>query len=325
MKRRDALLLLASTAALPSFAQAPPKSRVWRVGYLNLEPASLNPEYVATLRIAMRELGYVEGRNVVYEARNAEGDFARLPGLARELVDLKVDVIVAHASAAIGAAQKATATIPIVMATTGDPVGSGFVKSLAHPGGNITGLSNQGGETGPKYIDLLLKVVPNLKRLGILVSPTSPTYRVIVASTEDAARSSGISCVVVKASTEQEIEAAFETLAREKVQALVVGPAPFTGIHAERIAALAIKHRLPSIFGNRRAVSRGGLMGYGQGVSNYERAAVYIDRIFRGAKASDLPVEQPLKFELTINQGTARAIGVAIPKELLVRANAVFE
>jgi putative ABC transport system substrate-binding protein len=322
VKRRRALVALAAVVAWPAAAQS--TGKVWRVGYLILEPESLNPSYAVTLRQALRELGYVEGKNVVFEWRYAEGQPERLPELANELVRLKVDIIVAHASGAIAAAQKATNTIPIVMATTGDPVGSKFVQSLAHPGGNITGLSNMGGETGAKHVDLLITVVPKLKRLGLLVTPTSPTHRAIIEHVEGAATQSGIKTVVARASTPEQIDAAFALFVGQNVEAVIVGPAPFMNLHRERITRLALEHRLPSVSGSRGFVSAGGLMAYGQQFGyNYMRVASYIDQIFKGKKPGDLPVEQPLAFDLLVNQKTAKALGVTIPKDILLRAEVI--
>ena len=249
-----------------------------------------------------------------------------MPGLAADLVQLKVDVIVAVASAAIGAAQKATTTIPIVMATTGDPVGSGFVKSLARPGGNITGLSNMGGDTGAKLLDLLLSVVPTLSRVGVLVTPTSTTYRAISESIQGAAQKAGVKTVVAEVSTPQEIENAFSMMARENAGAVIVGAAPFFTLQKQQIAELALKYRLPSMFGNRATVEAGGLMGYGgASTDNYLRSATYVDKILKGAKPGDLPVEQPTQFELVVNLKTAKAIGITIPQSILLRADEVIE
>jgi len=327
MNRRSALLVfLTLTIAWPGTALAQQAGKVWRVGYLSLGPATINPHYAEAFRQGMRDLGYVEGKNLVIEWRDGDGKLERLPDLAAELVRLKVDVIVAAASGPISAAQKATTTIPIVMTSTGDPVGSGFVKSLAYPGGNVTGLSNLGGDTGAKHVDLLLAVVPTLSRLGVLVTPTSPTSRPIVDHVQEGARNAGLATVVTEASTPQEIDKAFSILSRENVGAVVVGAAPFFNVHRQQITELAIKHRLPTIFANRGYVDAGGLMSYGQRISdNYRRAATYVDKILKGAKPADLPVEQPKTLELVINQKTARAIGVTIPKAVLLRADELIE
>jgi putative ABC transport system substrate-binding protein len=308
--------------SLRSLAQQ--QGKVWRVGYLSLGSGSLSAEFSGAFLTGMRELGYVEGKNLVVEWRFADGNLERLPDLAADLVRLKVDVIVAVASGAIGAAQKATTTIPIVMATTGDPVGSGFVKSLARPGGNITGLSNMGGETGGKLLELLLSVVPKLSRVAVLVTPTSTTYRAISESVQSAAQKAGVKVVVAEASTPQEIENAFAMMGRENVDAVIVGSAPFFNVRLQQINDLALKYRLPSIYGNRFSVEAGGLIGYG-GVrtENYLRAATYVDRILKGAKPGDLPVEQPTMFEMVVNLKTAKALGLTIPSTILLRAEVI--
>jgi len=307
-------------------AHAQQQGKVWRVGFLSLSSASESVQNTATFLKALRELGYIEGKNLVVEWRFAEGSFERLTGQAADLVQLKVDVIVAVASAAIGAAQKATATIPIVMATTGDPVGSGFVKSLARPGGNITGLSNMGGDTGAKLLDLLLTAVPKVSRVGVLVTPTSTTYRAISESVQAGAQNTSVKILIAEARTPQEIETAFATMAGESAGAVIVGAAPFFALHRPQIAQLAIKYKMPSIFGNRAYVEAGGLMSYGYKLTeNYLRAASYVDKILKGAKPGDLPVEQPTTLELVINLKTAKALGITIPQSVLARADEIIQ
>jgi ABC-type uncharacterized transport system substrate-binding protein len=325
MNRRDALLLIvASTFAWPVALSAQLRGRVWRVAFLSLVPISA--EYVDGFRKSMRDLGYEEGRNLVIEWRIADGNFERMAPFAEELVRAKVDVIVAWASPAISAAQKATSTIPIVMATTGDPVGSGFVMSLARPGGNVTGLSNLGGETGAKHVELLAEVVPRLSRLGVLVTPTSSTYGAIVESVRAGARAAGITTIVAEASTASDIDAAFALLAREKVDCVLVGAAPLFAGQRRRIAELALAYRLPSMFGNRAYVEAGGLMSYGYRQSEqYRQVAVYVDKILKGANPGDLPVEQPRALELVFNQKTARDLAITIPKDMRLRASEVIE
>lgn len=229
VNRRDAVIALVAlgAAAGSRASSAQQRGKVWRVGFLSLGSASLNSPNSDAFLKGMRDLGYIEGKNLVVEWRFADGSFERLPGLAAELVQLKVDVIVAVASAAIGAAQKATTTIPIVMATTGDPVGSGFVKSLARPGGNITGLSNMGGDIGAKDVDLLLSVVPKLSLIGVLVSPTSTTYRAIAESVEAGAQKAGVKTLLAEVSTPEEIENAFAMMAQGNAGAVIVGAALF--------------------------------------------------------------------------------------------------
>ena len=327
MNRRRAvaaLLALSATAASrPSSGQQ--GGKVWRVGYLS--PASVvNSQYTAAFLKGMRELGYVEGKNLVIEWRSADGKLERLPSLAAELVELKVDVIVAVASPAIGAAQKATTTIPIVMAITGDPVGSGFVKSLARPGGNITGLSNMGGDTGPKLVDLLTSVVPKLSLVGVLVTPTSTTYRTISDSVQAAAQNAGVKTLVAEASSDQEIDNAFSMMAREKADAVIVGSSSFFTQQRRQIAELALKYGIPSMFAIRSNVEAGGLISYGQNVADdFHRSATYVDKILKGAKPADLPVEQPVSFELVVNLKTAKALGLTIPQAILLRADEVIQ
>src|SRR6266581_3393193 len=328
MNRREYIIAVVALGAaggpIASFAQQ--QGKVWRVGFLSLSSASESVQNTATFLKALRELGYIEGKNLVVEWRFAEGSFERLTGQAADLVQLKVDVIVAVASAAIGAAQKATTTIPVVMATTGDPVGSGFVKSLARPGGNITGLSNMGGAIGPKLLDLLRSVVPKLSRLAVLVSPTSTTYRAISESVQAGAQNTSVKILIAEARAPQEIETAFAMMAGESAGAVIVGAAPLFALHRPQIAQLAIRYKMPSIFGNRAYVEAGGLMSYGYKVTeNYLRAASYVDKILKGAKPGDLPVEQPTTLELVINLKTAKALGITIQQSLLLRADEVIQ
>jgi putative tryptophan/tyrosine transport system substrate-binding protein len=330
MNRRDstiAIVVLGATAgSIASFAQQ--QGKVWRVGFLSVQTRSdrLISQYTDAFLKGMRELGYVEGKNLAVDWRFADGKPERLPGMAAELVQGKVDVIVAVASPAIGAAQKATATIPIVMATTGDPVGSGFVKSLARPGGNITGLSNMGGDLGPKLLELLLTVAPKSSRIAVIVSPTSTTYRAISESVQASAQKVGVKTLVLEASSPQDVENAFSMMARDHADAVLVGAAPFFNVQRQQIADLALKYQMPTVFGDRWIVEAGGLMSYGtKFADNYLRAATYVDRIFKGAKPGDLPVEQSMTFELVINLKTAKALGITIPQSLLQRADEVIQ
>lgn len=328
MNRRDTIfaLLALGTAVGPIGAFAQQRGRVWRVGFLALGTASGSARVKNAFLQGMRDLGYIEGQNLLVEWRFADGEFERLPPMAADLVRLKVDVIVAQASPAISAAQKATTTIPIVMATTGDPVGSGFVKSLARPGGNITGLSNMGGDTGPKLLDLIRSVVPTLSRVGVLVSPTSTTYRVILERIQSAADKVGVKTLVIEASSPQEIDDAFSAMAREKVDAVIVGPAPFLTRQQRQIADLALRYRMPSVCGNRSIVEAGALISYAQNFAEgYLRSASYVDKILKGAKPGDLPVEQPTQLELVVNLKTAKALGISIPQSILLRADEVID
>ena len=313
---------LAFAAPLGSFGQQPGK--VWRIGFLSPTSASLSSQNIGAFLKGMRELSYSEGKNLLVEWRFADGKLERLPGLAAELVQLKVDVIVTAGSPAISAAQKATSTIPIVMASAGDPVGSGFVNSLARPGGNITGLSNMAGDIAAKFIDLLRSVVPKLSRVAMLTPST--TYGELSKSVQAAAQKAGVKALVVEASTPQEIENAFSMMVREKADAVFVGsPIVFAQQHRQ-IAELALKYRMPSLFQDRVTVEGGGLISYGQKLTDsYQRSATYVDRILKGAKPADLPVEQATKFELVINLKTAKALGITVPKDMLLRADEVIQ
>jgi putative ABC transport system substrate-binding protein len=325
MNRRHglALLLVVGIAPLRAFAQ--PQSKVWRIGYLSSSARSATVNAFGAFRQGMRELGYIEGKDLVIEARFADGVYDRLPGLAAELVELKVDVILADASPAIRAAQKATNTVPIVMGSTGDPVGSGFVQSLARPGGNITGLALMSSDASAKLLDLLREVVPHLSRVAVLVSPSSSTYRAIVQNVQAAGKDAGIEIVPVEAKTPLEIENGFAVMARAKAEAVIIGITPFLIQQYGQIVELAAKYRLPSISGFRRYPEAGGLMSYGQYIiDNFRRAATYVDKILKGTKAAELPVEQPTTFELVVNLKTAKELGLTIPQSLLLRADEVI-
>jgi putative ABC transport system substrate-binding protein len=326
--RRKLLIMLgagALAAPLGSFAQQ--QGKIWRVGFLSLRrPASLNSDFYGAFLQGMRDLGYVEGKNLVIEWRFADGKLERLPELAAELVKLKVDVIVAAGPQAISAAQKATVTIPIVMATAPDPVGSGFVKSLAHPGGNITGLSNISADISPKQLEMLLSIVPKLSRVAVLVNPTNSSHATVLKNVQGAAQRIAVTILSLDARTPQEIEKAFSAMAREKAGAVIVARDGLLIQQARQIAALAVKYRMPSIHGIREYVEAGGLMSYGPSLTdNFRRAATYVDKIFKGAKPGDLPVEQPTKLELIINGKTAKALGLTIPQSLLISADKVIE
>ena len=328
MNRRESIIAVVALGAaagpIASFAQQ--QSKVWRVGFLSPVSASSSSQNTDAFLKGMQELGYVEGKNLVIEWRFADGEFERLPGLAADLVQLKMDVIVAAASPAIGAAQKTTTTIPIVMATTGDPVGSGFVKSLARPGGNITGLSSLGGDIGPKLFELLRSVLPKLSRVAVLVTRTSTTYRAISESVQAAAQKAGVKTITAEASSPQEVENAFSTMARENADAVIVGASSFFALQRRQVAELALKYRMPSMFGNPVNVEAGGLMSYGYKVTdNYQRAAIYVDKLLKGAKPGDLPIEQPVTLELVINLKTAKALGLTMPQRILLLADEVIQ
>jgi putative ABC transport system substrate-binding protein len=274
---------------------------------------------------ALRELGYVEGQNLVIEQRYAEGKLERLPGLMREMVQLRVDVIVAVSAAAIRAARDATATIPIVMYGNLDPVAAGFVASLARPGGNLTGvLIAPGGTLAAKKLELLKAAVPGAARIALL-APADPNFARQVQEVQTAALSLGVKLVVVEV-RDGGYDRAFATIAAERPGALFVGAHSSFMRHRKRIIELAAKHRLPAIYEWPEQVKDGGLMAYGTSLSGLSRRiAAYVDQIFKGAKPADLPVEQPATFELVINLKTAKALGLTIPPALLGRADQVIE
>jgi len=329
--RRGFLLALGASvfaAPLRSFAQQQP-GKVWRVGFLahRSRPDSVDEETnLGAFPRGMRELGYVEGKNLEIQWRFAEGKAERLPGLVAELIQLKVDVIVASDSISTKAAQKATAAIPIVMASSGDPVGSGFVKSLARPEANITGSSNFTSDLSPKLLDLLRSMVPTLTRVAVLVNPDNPAHTGTTKGVRDAASVAGMKTLVVEARSAKEVEAAFALMAREKVGAIVIQPDVIFTEPRSQVIDLATKNRLPSIMTSRRYAEDGGLMSYGHDwTENYRRAATYVDKILKGAKPADLPVQQPTRFELHINAKTAKALGLKIPHSLLISADKVIE
>ena len=329
-KRRKLLVALgagALAAPFSSFAQQPGK--VWRIGYLATQrrPVSFDSDNQpgAFLR-GMRELGYVDGKNLVIEWRFAEGRSELLPVLAAELVRLQVDVILSEGTTATRAAQQATATIPVIMGATNDAIGSGFVNSLAHPGGNITGASLMSPDIIPKQLEMLLSMVPKLSRVAVLVIPGNASHVTILKSLQTAAQRSGVNVLQVQAKSPQEISNAFSKITQERAGAVIVARDPLFHEHRSQIAELASKHRLPSIAARWEYVTAGGLMSYGASSSdNYRRAATYVDKILKGAKPSELPVEQPTKFEMFINGNTAKALGLKIPQSLLIMADKVIE
>jgi ABC-type uncharacterized transport system substrate-binding protein len=271
----------------------------------------------------LRERGWVEGQNVVIEYRFAEGNFERLPELAMELVRLRPDVIAATTTPAAVAARDATREIPIVMFNVGDPVSLGLVASLARPGGNVTGLTySVGVESFGKQLELLKQAVPKVRRVAVLSNPANPGAPLAISNVKVAARELGIGLQFLEARGPADFDQAFAAMASERAEALLMLSDPMFGIYRKQVAALAVKSRLPSMHGVREMVEGGGLMSYGPDVSdNFRRAAGYVDKILKGAKASDLPVHQPIKFEFVINRKTARELGLTIPQSLLLRAD----
>jgi putative tryptophan/tyrosine transport system substrate-binding protein len=318
------LLLLAAPLAT---AAAQPREKGFRVGYLSpgssADPARLRR--FESFRQGLRELGYVEGQNITIESRWAEGKYDRYPALAGDLVRLKVDVIVTVGGAATQAAKQATRTIPIVMSVVIDPLGGGLVPSLARPGGNVTGLSVMTELVG-KQLEVLKEVVPKLSRVAVLMNPANPGSLPQLREAEVAARALALRLQTLEARVPQEIDSAFAAITRERAGALVVlADAIFTN-QVRQIAELAVKSRLPSIYGLREYVEAGGLMVYSPNTLELERrAATYVDKILKGAKPANLPIEQPTNFDLVINLKTANVLGLTIPPSLLLRADQVVE
>ena len=326
MRRRVFLGTVAGSLLAGPLAAAaqPAPGKIPVIGFLDFstaDPARLN--WWQAFRRALQELGYVEGRSIRFEARWAQGRTERLPGLAAELVGLRVDVIVTGGSEAARAAKQATATVPIVMATGSDPVKFGIVESLARPGGNVTGVSSISGELMAKRIELLRELLPKIARVAILWDET-PSARITVQELEAEARSLGIGPQPVGVHGSSDLARVFSETAR--AHAVIVVASSFMFPERKRIADLALKHRLPTALGAREYVEAGGLFSYAvRFPDQFRRAAWYVDRILRGARPADLPVEQPTTLELVINLKTAKALGLTVPPSLLQRANQVIE
>jgi putative ABC transport system substrate-binding protein len=316
----------ALTASFGAYAQ--PQVKVWRVGFLSqrIRPQSFDTDIFGAFLTGMRERGYVEGKNLAMEWRFAGGDVTRLPALAAELVQLKPDVIMTNGVPTINAPQKATTTIPIVFGNAPDPIANGWAKSLARPGGNLTGVSNLNVELSPKRLEMLTTMVPRLARVAVLVHPDNLSHATRLKSIQAAAKSFRVAIVPVSARNPQEIERAFAQTIKEKAGALIVEPDAHFNQQVRQITDLTVKHRLPAMFGAREYVELGGLMSYGSNVIEiYRRAATYVDKILKGAKPADLPIEQPTLLELVINGKTVKALGLKIPNSLLVTADKVIE
>ena len=320
-----AALSLGMLAAVPA-AGAEQPAKVFRVGFLGSGSPATYAALVDAFRQGLRELGYVEGQNVVMELRWAEGRFERLPALAAELVRLNVDLILTHGTPGPLAAKQATTTIPIVVAIAGDPVGNGLVASLARPGGNITGLSLLAPELGGKRLQLLMEVVPAVSRVAILWNAANPAPALVVKETEAAARTLGVRLQSLEVRGPDDYERAFQAAISGRAGALIAVEDPLVLTHQARIVAFAAKRRLPAMYPNREYVDAGGLMSYGANFRElFRRAATYVDKILKGAAPADLPVEQPTRFELVINMKTAKALGLTIPPSVMVRADQVIQ
>ena len=328
MNRRAFLgTLSGGLLAAPLAAEAQPAGKVPRIGFLSTTSSSDRPALVDAFRQRLRELGWVEGQNVVIDYRYAEDRVERLPGLAAELVRLKVDLIVSWGTQGVTAAKNATETIPIVMIAVRDPVGTGLIASLVRPGGNVTGVSGYAGlEIVARQLELLKETVPKIRRVAILSNPANAYHQLAIREVNVAARSLGVQLQLLEARGPNEFDGAFAAMAKERVGALLVLSDAIFGSHRTRLADLAARSRLPAAYGVRESVEAGGLMSYGPSFLDlFRRAATYVDKILKGARPGDLPVEQPTKFELVINLKTAKALGLTIPPSLLQRADQVIE
>jgi putative ABC transport system substrate-binding protein len=326
MKRRAFLSVMAGgLLAAPLAAEAQRAGKVYRIGFLWDTPA-VWPHALEAFRQGLRDLGWVEGQNIVIEYRWTEGRFDRLPSLVEELVRLKVDLIVAPTSIYTGAAKRATSTIPIVFASHADPIGSGHVTSLAHPGTNATGLTIVMSETMAKSLELLKATVPRLTRVAVIWDPATPSHRPGLKAVEDMGRALGLRIQPVALRSATEFDSAFSAIIQERAGAVLILSTPLFMGGAKRLAELALSHKLPTMFGPREHVEAGGLLSYSPDRADlYRRAAIYVDKILKGANPADLPVQQATKFELVINLKTAKALGLTIPPSMLVRADEVIQ
>ncbi len=318
------MCLLATILLTTVTAQAQQLAKIPRVGYLATRSGP-GPNDQA-FQQGLHELGYVEGQNIFLERRWAGGDPGHLPSLAAELVDLKVEIIVTSGSTATRAAKKATTTIPVVMAQDPDPIGNGFIASLAQPGGNVTGLSNLNRELSGKRLELLKEIVPRLSRMAVFGTTAFPGNVQGLIEVEAAAGAFGIKLQSLNCLSPKDIENAFRAAAKDRADAVLVLPGPVFNTQQAKIAALAVKNRLPTTYNSPEYVEAGGFMSYGASITDlYRRSATYVDKILKGAKPADLPVEQATKFELVINLKAAKQIGVTIPPNVLVRADKVIK
>ncbi len=318
---RSLVLLLLLAAPLPAQAQ-----KVYRIGYLWPADRSSSAPLTEAFLQGLRELGYVEGRNIVIDWRYAEGKLNKLPDLAAELVRLKADLIVAVSPQSVQAAKEATTTVPIVMVAVADPVTYGFVTSLARPGGNVTGMAFLLPEISTKRLELLREIMPKLSRVAVLWNASNPYRALDLRVLQAGARAVGVTLLSLEVRGLDDLERAFEAASRERADGLLTLEDPFTVAHRTRIVDLALKHRLPAIYAEQVFIQTGGLMSYGPVLlENFRRGAAIVDKILKGAKPADLPVEQPTRFELVINLKAAKALGLTLPASLLLRADKVIE
>jgi putative ABC transport system substrate-binding protein len=328
LNRRDLLILSAGTAiAWPFHAHAQQKAMPVIGALLDgSPPANLGDLLRNPFHQGLSETGYIEGQNVAFERRWAEGHYDRLPALAADLVARKVDVIATGGTPGILAAKSATSTIPIVFTGSGDPVGQGLVASLARPGGNLTGVAIFANELMPKRLELLSELVPQAGVIALLVNPNNPVSERQTRDVQEAARAKGVQLTILKAGTESEIDAAFASLAQLHAGALVVQGEGLFMYRREQLVALASRHAIPASYERREFVAAGGLISYGPSFTDVNRqAGIYVGKILKGAKPADLPVQQPTSFELVISLKTAKALGLTVPQTLLARADEVIE
>jgi putative ABC transport system substrate-binding protein len=326
-RRRFLLTALAGVLATPLAAEAQQPSRMARVGYLEFGSAAPGTPHLEAFRRGLRELGWLESQNIAIEVRYAEGQQDRLAEFAADLVRLKVDVIFASTTPAALAAKQATTTIPIVIGFVADPVGSGLVPRLARPGGNITGWTHLAGlELNAKRLEILKEAIPGATRIGALWNPANPIHEPSLRVIEAAAQRLKVQLHPKGVQDPHELEGVFSAMAQERLQGLTVPPDGMFLVHRARIIELAAKHRIPTMYGVRELAQAGGLMAYGVNLPEmYRHGALLVDRILRGAKPGNLPVERPTKFELMINLKTAKALGLTIPPSLLLRADQIIE
>jgi putative tryptophan/tyrosine transport system substrate-binding protein len=329
MRRREFITLLSGAAAMwPLAARAQQLASVPRIGVLSpLSPSQIASPPFEAFRGALRDIGYVEGKNINFVYRWADGSQKRLGEFAAELASLKVDIIFsAPGTPTAIAVQKATATIPIVFAGVGDAVGTGLVATLARPGGNATGLVNQSQDISGKQLEFLKEGIPGLSRVGVLWRPSNPSYRNLLSRFDAVVRATGVQVVLIGAERRQDLVTAFETIKKSQIDGLVVQADDLFINQGTRIIELAAAYRVPAIYRLGYQAAAGGLMAYGPNIPDmYRRAASYIDKILKGAKPGDLPVEQPTKIELVVNLKTAKALGLTVPPSLLARADEVIE
>ena len=331
MRRRDFLTILGVAAAWPRLLRAQQAGKIPRIGLLvsgSLEKADVRFPF-DIVRKAFAELGYVEGQNIVFEQRGTNGTIEELPAVASELVGLKVDVIFAMATPAGRAAQRATSTIPIVVGSMGDPVQDGLVASLSHPGGNLTGTTFLGPELVPKRLALLKELLPAVSKIAVLWHPgafSEQTTSGMLKQVTDMAGGLGLRLQLIEVRSSEEFERAFANMAKERVDALFPLPSPMLYQERKRLVDLAAQYRLPAVYNAREFVDVGGLISYGASVPELNRrAAAYVDKILKGAKPSNLPVEQPTKFDLAVNRKTAKSLGIDVPSSLLATADEVID